>query len=78
VDRLVARCDEVNERSMALAKGLGFHEAGTATIAYPDGSPRPVRRLELGQEDYRRRFRDLVEASARRATAAGWRRSPPI
>jgi RimJ/RimL family protein N-acetyltransferase len=64
VDRVLARCDTANRKSVALVRALGFRPVGEAVVAYPDGTPRPVHELELTADgltdheaDLRRRAR---------------------
>lgn len=64
VERLVLQSDVANVISASFARALGFEPIGEATIAYPDGSPRPLFRFELT----RRRYLDVV-APAYRARA---------
>lgn len=66
VERLVARCDAANRESVAFARALGFEPAGEATIAYPDGSPRPVVLLEMTREGYCRHSGAALRRRARR------------
>lgn len=65
-DGLLIRCDLANERSAAFARALGFQPAGSETVAYPDGTPRPVLRFELSRERYQAECESDLRTRARR------------
>ena len=67
VRRLVIQCDAANTRSVAFARALGFEAIGAATLANPDGSPRPVLRYEMTRESFRLHHAPALRQRARRA-----------
>jgi RimJ/RimL family protein N-acetyltransferase len=66
VDRLVIQCDVANATSAAMARALEFQFIGSATAAYPDGSPRPVLQFEMARESYHLRHASMLRERARR------------
>jgi len=70
VGRLVAQNDVGNTASESFARSLGFEPVGEATIAWPDGSPRPVHRFELTRTRYVETIAPALRDRARRVLIA--------
>jgi RimJ/RimL family protein N-acetyltransferase len=65
VERLVIQCDVANHASATMARALGFLFVDSATVAYVDGTPRPVHRFEMAGDAYHLHAPKLRERARR-------------